>query len=131
MIEYCSPVYHPLLTAGQEQQLERLQRHAVRACFGCEVGVEEIMEQQAIDSLKTRRERRMDKLIRKATASARFSPLWFPPRAGLPMGLRNRREIQETQAATLRRFRSPLAYMRRRANDLGVRPMGQDPGIAA
>ena len=127
MIEYCSPVYHPLLTVGQEQQLERLQRHAVRACFGCEVGVEELMELHAIESLKARRERRMDRFIRKAAVNPKFSPLWFPPRAGLPMDLRNRREIQETQASSVRRFKSPLAHMRRRANDLGIRPMGREP----
>ena len=82
------------------------------------------METYAIDSLKTRRERRMGKFIRKAAISATFSPIWFPPRVGPPMELRNRREIQETQATTLRRFRSPLAHMRRRANDLGISPLG-------
>ena len=34
MIEFCFPVYHPLLNQGQELYLERLQRHALRVCFG-------------------------------------------------------------------------------------------------
>ena len=34
ILEYCSPVYHSLLTAGQAETLERLQRHAARVCYG-------------------------------------------------------------------------------------------------
>ena len=30
VIEYCSPVYNSLLSKSQEQQLERLQRHAIQ-----------------------------------------------------------------------------------------------------
>ena len=39
-MEYCLPVYHPMLTQGQEEYLERLQRHALRICFGYERPVE-------------------------------------------------------------------------------------------
>ena len=34
IVEYCSVVYHPMLTRGQAWDLERLQRLAVRICFG-------------------------------------------------------------------------------------------------
>lgn len=54
VIKYCSPVYHSLLNAGQEMQLERLQRHAVRACFGCDTVVEEVMANNQIETLKAR-----------------------------------------------------------------------------
>ena len=122
MIEYCSPVYHPLLNAGQSQTLERLHRHAVRVCFGYEVPVEETMQRENIETLEARRQRRTDNFVRKAICNRRFAGSWFPPREGEERRLRARRMIQEVQANTERRFRSPLAYMRRRANDLGLLP---------
>ena len=121
IIEYCSPVYHSLLTAGQEDQLERLQRHAIRVCYGYEVPVEVHMEVANISTLKARRVKRVDKFIRKAAANQRFSS-WFPPRDRSGMELRNRREIRETSALTNRRFNSPLAFIKRRANELGIVP---------
>ena len=45
------------------------------------------------------------------------------------MDLRSRREVQETQALSLRRFNSPLSYLRRRANQIGVvQSRGADEG---
>lgn len=123
ILEYCSPVYHSLLNAGQEQQLERLHHHAVQICYVHEIPVGVVMEEQAIESLKDRRIRRTDAFIKKAAANPRFGR-WFPRRDGGPQSLRNRREIQETLATLLRRFNSPLAYIKRRANELGIVPAG-------
>lgn len=50
IIEYCSVVYHALLTKNQEVHLERLQRHAVRLCFGHDAPVEDIMAREAIET---------------------------------------------------------------------------------
>ena len=122
MIEYCSPVYHSLLSKTQEQQLERLQRHAVRVCYGHNTPVEEIMTNKNIETLAARRRRRIDKFIHKAAANPRFASSWFPPRDGVRRDLRVRREIQESGPSTTRRYRSPLAYMKRRANELNVQP---------
>lgn len=122
MIEYCSPVYHPLLSAGQSQRLERQHRHAVRVCFGYEVPVEETMEREHIETLETRRQRRTDNFVSKSVNNCRFAEAWFPPRDGQERQLRARRMIQEIRAVTERRFRSPLAYMRRRANELSLIP---------
>ena len=122
IFEYCTPVYHPLLNKRQEQALERLQRHALRVCFGADRPVEEWMEQYSISTLKNRRIRKCDSFIRKAAANPRFGPAWFPPRGEQSMSLRSRREIQETQATTARRFNSPLVFLRRRANAIGVIP---------
>ena len=54
VIEYCSPVYHPLLTQAQEVYLERLQRHALRVCFGYNTPAEESMHQHNVPTLKDR-----------------------------------------------------------------------------
>ena len=121
-MEYCSPVYHPMLTQGQEDYLERLQRHALRICFGYDRPVEEWMDHFNISTLKECRIRRCDSFIRKAAANPRFGPRWLPAREPLQVGLGTRREIRETQATSLRRFNSPLAFLRRRANQIGVIP---------
>ena len=124
LIEYCSPVYHALLNGGQEQQLERLQRHAVRVCFGCRVPVEESMRANSIETLKERRVKRCDAFITRARNNPRFSQDWFPRREEIPWELRRRRDFQETQASTLRRHNSPLAYMRRRLNKIELDTRG-------
>ena len=101
VIEYCSPVYHPLLTQAQEVYLERLQHHALRVCFGYDTPVEESMHQHNVSTLKDRRVRRCDAFLKKAAASPRFGPAWFPRRPEMGMDLRSRREVQETQALSL------------------------------
>ena len=122
VIEYCSPVYHYMLTAGQSGRLERLHRHAVRTCFGYDRPVEEKMAEEAIETLQSRRQRRFDSFVRKSAASSRFGPLWYTQREEDCHGLRHCRAVQETRASTARRSNSPLACMRRRANNLGLVP---------
>ena len=122
IFEYCSPVYHSLLTGGQEEHLERLQRHALRICFGHHQPVGELMAQHNVSSLKERRIRRCDSFIRKVAKNPRFGPRWLPPRGAPPVELRARRGIQEIQATTLRMFNSPISFLRRRANQIGVIP---------
>ena len=117
-IEYCSVVYHAMLNGGQEEQLEGIQRHALRICFGATVSMDELMAENTIETLKARRERRCDAFIRKAWANPRFGPRWFPMREAVPWDIRRRREVREPIAATQRRYNLPLAFMQRRANDL-------------
>ena len=117
-VEYCLAVYHAMLNRGQEEQLEVIQRHAMRVCFGTDRPVEELMAENGVETLKARRERSCDAFIRKAWANPRFGPKWFPMRETVPWAIRRRREVQEPMAATQRRFNSPLAYMRRRANKM-------------
>ena len=120
ILEYCSVVYHALLTGGQAEALERMHRHAIRICYGFDVNVAEVMLENCIESLMALWERRCDAFIRKALANPRFGPRWFQARPPGERVLRRRREILEPRAATLRRFKSPLAFMARRANELGL-----------
>ena len=120
IIEYCSVVYHSLLTKGQAWVLERLQRLAVRICFGGHQDTDAVMEENLIQPLEARRTRRCDAFLRKAARCPRFGNKWFPPRRGIVRDLRRRRSIEETRAATARRFNSPLAFLRRRANQIGI-----------
>ena len=119
-IEYCSVVYHHMLTLEKENELEKLNRLSARICFQGDLPTDALMEANGLEPLKERRTRRCDAFLRKALASPRFGPRWFPKRQGTRTGLRSVREIQESRSRTNRRFNSPLEFLRRRANDLGA-----------
>lgn len=120
IIEYCSAVCHSLLTKGDSEELEKLHRNAIRICYGFNPPIGQTMLTHGIESLETTRTRRCDNLIRKVATNPRFHRRWFPARPSVPQTLRHRREIVETRAATQRRYVSPLPFMRRRANEMGI-----------
>ena len=120
-IEYLSAAYHSMLLKGQTLALERLHRYALRVCFGFEGEIERTMAQLNLETLEARRVRRFDTFLSKAANNPRFRH-WFPERPEAGIALRSRRPIEEVRCRTERRFKGPLVYLRRRANDLGVRP---------
>ena len=119
ILEYCSPVYHSLLTAGQAETLERLQRHAARVCYGNN-NIRDVMQAKGIETLEERRLSRVDRFIQKTVADVRFGPLWYPKRPDDGHGLRERRNFLEDSIRTSRSFNNPRNYLVRRANQLGL-----------
>ena len=53
-VEYCSVVYHSMLTAGQCQELERIQRLAVRVCYGGDEETAVVIQAHGIQTLAER-----------------------------------------------------------------------------
>ena len=106
VLEYCSPVYHSMLTKGQGETLERMHRLAIRVCYGFRESAREVMAARGIETLEARRIRRCDKFICKAASSPVFGPKWFRRRAPDLHNLRRRREIVEERASSQRRFNS-------------------------
>lgn len=51
VIEYCSPVYHSLLNAGQKGALERLHRQVIRICSRTELTTDQIMEAEEVEEV--------------------------------------------------------------------------------
>ena len=100
--------------------LEHLQRHAVRICFDRGRDVSDIMEENLIETLEARRTGRCDKFILKAAQNPRFTGKWFPMRQNVDHNLRRRIAVREELATSSRRFNSPLFFLRRRANELGI-----------
>ena len=119
VIEYCSVVYHPMLTLEQENELECMHNVSIKVCFGFDKPSDRLKEEQGIESLAARRRRRFDVFLRRAISNPRFKG-WFPPRNGARTGLRRTRQIQESRSIAWRRFHSPLEALRRRANELGL-----------
>ena len=118
IIEFCSVVYHPLLTVRQSEDLERMQRQAVRLAYGWEKSYATVCSEAGILTLKKRREDYIDRFVIKALRNDRYRDSWFPTREEGTMSLRTRREFFETRSRTERYFNSPLSFMRRRANVL-------------
>ena len=83
------------------------------------------MSSHSISTLEERRIRRGDVFAMKAASNPRFAKSWFPERQEVGWNIRNRRTIQEVDARSTRLFRSPLAYLKRRINDLGI-AVGRD-----
>ena len=109
-----------MLNKGLAYELQRLHNLSIRICFGLERRSEEIRSSELIETHYNRRSRRTYAFIAKAAANPRIAERWFPRWQGHSYNLRNRRNIVEVQARTLWRFNSPLEYMRRRENELGL-----------
>ena len=120
VIEFCSLVYHPLLTKKQSQLIERMQKQVVKLAYGWEANYGVVCAAKGIDTLEDRRKKYIDNFIGKIIENPRFADTWFPLRDPDQRGLRDRRSFVESRARTNRFFNSPLSYMRRRANDMLV-----------
>lgn len=118
VIEFCCVVYHPLLTATQSDEIERMQKQVVKLAYGYEKSYATICTERNISTLKQRREERVDRFAQKSLKNPRFAPTWYPDRAYEGPNIRSLRRIQEARARTTRFFNSPLANLRRRANTL-------------
>lgn len=66
-----------MLNAGQTDELEKMQRLAVRICFGNVCDISEIYQENEIETLKCRRVNRIDKLFHKNINNCAVKERWF------------------------------------------------------
>ena len=111
-------IYHPMLTRGQSKDLERLQKHVVRLCFGTDGSYSETCEAHGVLTLEARRITRLRRFVAKAMTNPWFASKWFRRRQEIGTEIRNRRPFIENRARTERYMKSPLVQMQRIANDL-------------
>ena len=116
--EYASPAWHPLLTAGQTNEIERQQVQALKNIYGYELSAQKLREKANIPLLSTRRFEACKVFATKCAKSDRFKH-WFPLRHQ-PVYARREgtsyRQYEEYTARTDRLRNSPLHYMRRVLN---------------
>ena len=116
VLDYCSVVYHSVLTDEQDQAVEKLQSSALRCIFGYDLSY---MKMRELAGVTTHRERRIlacDKFAQKCLGSDRFSK-WFPTKGSIRTSTRSTKEKYVEDFARCNRLRdSPLFYMRRRMN---------------
>ena len=116
-LEYCSPVFNPMLSKEQSNWLERQQKRALKVIYGFEESYEEILERTGVQTLEERREIASNDFALKLVKSERFSGLFplnhYPEEM---VGLRSQKKYKEKFARTDRLYKSPLYTMRRYFN---------------
>ena len=112
-LDYCTVVYHPMLTDEQDQAVERMQAQALKCIYGYADSYATMREKAGVTTHRARHIELCDKFTRKVADSPRFEG-WFPRRTG--RSGRHGEEYQEFQARTDRLFNTPLYYFRRRLN---------------
>ena len=116
--EYCSSVYHALITGVDTLEMERIQMQALKAIFGWRNSYSKLLELSGVDRLQDRREEAFIKLARKMNENPRFAHCF--PRRLYRDGVQIRRteKYKIYKASTGRCLNSPLNLMRRKLNEL-------------
>ena len=105
--DYCSVVYHSMLSDEQDELLDRCQAHALRCIFGKDISYEKMRERAGITTLRQRRVELCDKFARKCLKNPRFSG-WFPRKDTRRSGRSGGEEFVENFARCDRLYNSPI-----------------------
>ena len=115
--EYCSPVFHTMISQSDSLELERIQMQALKGIFGWKLSYSVLLEKRGIERLDVRRENGFLELAKKMQQSSCFAH-WFPLRLNRRPELRPTGEkFKVYRAASECYARSPLNVMRRKLND--------------
>ena len=120
--DYMMEVYHSMITDRQDEEVERLQTHALWCIFSLGLSGRRMREMAGLSTLRERRIAACDKFAEKAASSDRFGH-WFPLRSGRTSSRRGEKYVEE-YARCNRLLNSPLFYMRRRLNGKEGRSYG-------
>ena len=120
-VEYCSTIYNSLIPQYLADKLERIKKQSMKIIYGTGVDYGELLENNAIETLKSRRDAATLRFAQKASNSARFGPKWFP-RTSTERTVRagTRREFEEKRCRTERSRNNPLQNMVRMLNGNGT-----------
>ena len=121
--EYCSVVFHSMLTDKQDEELERLQATALRYIYGYGIPYADMRRMSDLKTLRQRRIEATDKFALNCTRSDRFKR-WFPENKQTRRS-RHQLTYKEEYARCDRLKNSPIFYMRRRLNGKPGKSYGQ------
>jgi len=114
-VKYCSVVYHSHIPQYMPQQLESVQRRAMKIIFGTGVDYGELLSSGVIETLESRR---IAACLRKAASDPFFVNKWFPE-SKIARDTRDfmRRQYQEKFCKTERGRVNPIQHMIRLLNN--------------
>jgi len=119
VLEYACPAWHPGITKTQSDQIERVQKRALRIIlanrydsYAC------ALERTSIPTLSSRREDLCLRFARSAFKSSQWN-YWFTPN-DQGRTLRNTRLCIEPKCRTERFKRSPIPYFSKQLNEFGL-----------
>ena len=101
LVEYCSCVYHSLITALDSLELDRLQMQALKMIFGWRLSYRSLLARSGLDRLSTCREAAFHLLAKQMSESANYTEL-FPLNPERHPGLRTREKYKIYPASTSR-----------------------------
>ena len=114
-IEYACPVYSPMLTKSQAEDLEKMQRRVLKVIYGHKTSYRDALSKAGIPTMSDRRASICERFANKTSASPQWSR-WFPLNPEQNYNLRRKQKFKEFHANTERLYRSPLYTMRRSLN---------------
>ena len=113
--DYCSVLYHPMLTDQLDEKLDRCQLHALRCIYGQGHSYSEMRSRAGVTTLRQRRIEQCDKFAALALKNGRYAH-WFPKKTARSSSRCSTEKFLEKFARCSRLQNSPLYYMRRRLN---------------
>ena len=115
--DYLCVVYHSMMSDRHDEEVERLQAHALKYIFGWKESYAQLRARAGVETLRARRVDLSDKFSQKCLGSDRFRG-WFPLKSGVRASSRaaTSEKYKESFARCDRLKRSPLFFMRRRLN---------------
>ena len=96
VIEYCSVVYHPLLTYDMKKRLENLQLRALKTIYGNATPVSSIRKKTDLKPLADRRETAVRNFAVKTSTAPRFEK-WYPKN--------NKRQLRNPETYSIHKSR--------------------------
>ena len=115
LLEYSSITYHSMVTKGQENELEKVQKKALRCMYGYNKSYSELLTEFGLQPLKSRRQTAVLKFASKASENPIYSR-WFKKNPN-HTSQRNPKLFLESLARTNRLYNSPLLAMRHALNN--------------
>ena len=105
------------MTDQQDEEVERLQSHALKYIYGWRIPYARMREMAGVTTLRDRRIELVNNFALNSVGSPRFGR-WFPLKTGVRASSRsgNGEKYREFFARCDRLKNSPLYYMRRRLN---------------
>ena len=118
VLEYCSTVWHSSLTEADSNDIERVQKAAVRLIMGNKYqGYKGALQYMSLDSLKERREKMALNFAKKSLKLDKFSELFPFNNAKHLMKKRNPEKYAVANANTERYRKSTIPFLQRLLND--------------
>ena len=124
--DYLCVVYHSMMSDKQDEEVERLQAHALRYIYGWRVPYARMRDLAGVGTLRQRRIQMVDDFAARCVDSARFGH-WFPRKLGVRSSSRAAAGIEKYKESFARCDRlknSSLYYMRRRLNGKAGKTFG-------
>lgn len=113
--EYGCVAFYSSYTDEQDEQIERLQDHALKCIFGPGTSARKMRDCADLPTLRARRIALADKFAKKCSSSALFCH-WFPLKESRSGRNKNKEIYKEEKARCKRLMDSPIFYFRRRLN---------------